>query len=338
MIYGPDRLIYDKARGRVHYFSPATCFKNYVKDYMTRESGSLDKWLYKILTDIPADLETYLMDIFWNRYNSTLCLIDQEAFCRDQANGASTFYSGLLHLACLAMAFHFANKDWPGMRQVALNDGSSVFQREVKYILDRELDNPRGLTTIQAMLVLSDTECACGRDDLAAMHVGTACRLAFDFGLNLDASSLGLPEAEVRFRNNLLRSCMIYDRAWALYLERPTNMKLCDISSCCLNTRVSEATSSSSSPQGSPVGGDLSIIDIHGQLLDALLDLTEISSRISEVAQPRLVAGAIADENRLIDVAILDTKLKSWYAALPSQLKWTPENVKSAPRLFFMMQ
>lgn len=339
VIYGPDRLIYDRDRGRINYFSPATCYKNYLKDHMAVESWHLDKRSYRILADIPPDLESYLMDIFWNRYNNTLCVIDKQAFCRDQVNGGSMYYSGFLHLVCLAMAFRFADKDWPKMRQITLHDGCSILQREVKYILDRELETPRGLTTIQAMLVMSDMECTCGRDDLAAMHIAASCRLAFDFGLNLDCAGLGVSEAETKFRKDLLRSCMIYDRAWASYLGRPTNMKLCDISSACLPDRVSNGSNIDTSLSES-TGDELlsSEHDLHGQILDALLGLMELSTGIQEVAQPRLTPGTIADENRLMDVAALDTKLKSWSSTLPRRLKWTPENVKKAPGLFFMMQ
>jgi hypothetical protein len=237
------------------------------------------------------------------------------------------------------MAYQFADKDRPGMRHVTLNNGSSVFQREVKFILERELESLHGLTTIQALLVLSDVECARGRDDLAAMHIATSCRLAFDFGLTLDCSELGLTEVEVHFRRKLLRSCMIYDRAWALYLGRPANMKLCDISSSCLTMRVAEDASSTASPQGILANKSLSSDhDTHGQISDALLELAELCLKIQEMAQPRLVPGTIADEDRLLEVTVVDKKLRSWYATLPAQLKWTEENAGSAPPLFFMMQ
>ncbi|EXJ68763.1 uncharacterized protein A1O5_07694 [Cladophialophora psammophila CBS 110553] len=278
----------------------------------------------QILADFPADLDTYLIEVFWNRYNNALRIIDQQAFSRDRGNGDSTYYSPFLYLVCLAMGFRFANKSRQDMRQMTLNNGCSLFQREAKCVLDYELESPRGLTTIQAILVLSDVECAYGRDDLATIYVGISCRLAFDFGLNLDCSELGLSEGDMKFRNKLLRSCIIYDRAWALYLGRPTYIKLCDISSSCLNKPItSEALSSDE--------------DIQEQILDALIDLSELCSRIQEVAQPRLSPGPIADENRLTDVAALDTELKSWYSTLPSRLRWTPDNVKNARRLFFIM-
>ncbi|KIW29740.1 uncharacterized protein PV07_05529 [Cladophialophora immunda] len=339
LIYGPDRFIYDKRKGRIHYFSPSTCYKRYLSSngQGALEPSQLDKHSYKILADIPTDLESYLMDLFWSRYNSTLCVIDQQAFRNDQASGGSTYYSGFLHLACLAMGFRFADKTRRGMQQVTLSDTYSVFQREAKFLLDRELEDPQGLTIIQAMLVLSDLECAYGRDDLAAMHIATSCRLAFDFGLNLDCSRFQLSEAETKFRKDLLHSCLLYDQAWALYVERPTNMKIADISSSCLANRISHVKDGSVL-HGKSINESLPTHeDIQGQILDALLELSELSSRIQALAQPRLSLGRIADEDRLIDVAALDAKLKSWYTMLPPRLAWTEENIRDGPRLFFIM-
>ena len=339
LIYGPDRLLYDKERGRVHYFSPSTCFKNYVRDNMISEVRNVDQWTNRILNDISTEVDTYLMELFWTRYNNILGIVDQQAFCRDQANGASTYYTGFLHLVCLAMAYQFADKDRPEIRQVTLKNGSSLFHREVKYNLERELESLHGLTTIQAMLILSDVECARGRDDLAAMHICTSCHLAFDFGLALDCFELALTEEERHFRRRLLRSCMIYDRAWALYLGRPAVMKLCDVSSSCLTIRVAEDNDSTASPRGGQANEHLSSDqDIHGRISDALLDLAELCLKIQDIAQPRLVPGTIADEDRLLEVTVADKKLRSWHSTLPADLKWTEQNAKKAPPLFFMMQ
>ncbi|OAP61730.1 hypothetical protein AYL99_03933 [Fonsecaea erecta] len=338
-ILGADRFIYDRRKGRIHYFSPSTCYKRYQSsnDQGDLELSHLDKHSYKILAEIPMDLENYLMDLFWSRYNSTLCVIDQQAFCNNRATGSSTYYSGFLHLTCLAMGFRFADKTRRGIQQITLNDTYSVFQREVKFLMERELEDPRGLTLIQAMLVLSDLECACGRDDLAAMHIATSCRLAFDFGLHLDCSRFGLSAAETKFRKNLLRSCLVYDQGWALYMERPTNMKISDISSSCLASRISHIKDAAVSQGKSTNESVPSHEDLHGQILDALLELAGLSSRIQALSQPRLTLEIIADEDRLIDVAALDAKLKSWYSMLPPRLKWTDDNVRDAPRLFFIM-
>ncbi|KIW99243.1 uncharacterized protein Z519_00906 [Cladophialophora bantiana CBS 173.52] len=313
LIYGPDRFIYDREKGRIHYFSPSTCYKRYLNsdDHATLKPSHLDKHSYRILAEIPVDLESYIMDLFWNRYNNTLCVIDRQAFQNDQSSGGSTYYSVFLHLVCLAMGFRFADESRPGMQQVMLNDSSSVFQREAKFLLDRELEDPRGLTIIQAMLVLSDLECASGRDDVAGMHIATSCRLAFDFGLNLDCSRFGLSSEETKFRKDLLRSCLIYDQAWALYVERPTNMKISDISRSCLTNRVS-CLNDSGLFQRKPTDESTGLNgDLHGHILDSLLELSELSSKIQALAQPRLTFGSIADEDRLIDVAALDAKLKS---------------------------
>ncbi|OQU97756.1 Fungal specific transcription factor domain-containing protein [Cladophialophora immunda] len=338
LIYGNDRLIYDKRTGRVSYLSASTSYKIFIKDHAALESTHLDKQSYRILADIPADLESYLMDLFWNQYNNTLRVVDQVKFKGDQSSGGTTYYSGLLHLVCLAMGFHYADKTRPGMQQITAEDKQSVFWREAKYMLDRELNDPGGLTTIQAMLILSDLECACGRDDSAALYITISCHLAFQFGLNIDCSSLNLPESKTKFRKDVLRSCIIYDQAWALHLGRPTNIKLADVASPCLNTRSSNSGESALRPPHAIASESTSSEDfLIEQILDALLELSELSSKIQGLAQPMLSPDAVGDEGRLVDVAMLDNKLKSWYSSLPPRLTWTPENVQDAPRAFFLI-
>lgn len=339
-IFGSNRLIYHKNTRRVTYLSASTSYKCLLRDHSAVELTQLDKHCYRTLADVPADMDHYLMDLFWNKYNSILRVVDQNAFCKDQKSGGSASYSGFLHLVCLAMAVRFADKNRTGIKQIMADDKHSVFHREAKFLLDRELDNPQGCTVIQAVLILSDLESACGRDDLAAMHITTSCHLAFDFGLNIDCSSLELPETEMTFRRSLLRSCIIYDQAWALYLGRPTNIKLADISSVCLTSNTGSSLSSSPSGLQHAATNESasSHEDLHGQILDALLELSTLSAEIQALSQPILSPGAFGEESRLPDIAMLNTKLKAWAANLPPRLTWTAENIKDASRVFFLMQ
>lgn len=112
------------------------------------------------------------MGLFWNRYNETFRVIDRKAFYDDMQSGGSTSYSGFLHISCLATGFLFADKKNRAMQHVTLPNKLSVFYREVKYLLDGEIENPQGLTTIQSMLVLSDVECTLGRDDVGGLYSG----------------------------------------------------------------------------------------------------------------------------------------------------------------------
>lgn len=335
LIFAPDRFVYDKDRGRINYFTPASCYEYFWQNRVASDSWQEDNHLRRVLDDVPPYLDSYLMGLFWSRYNNTLLVVDQNSFSNDRMNGGTTYYSSFLHLVCLAMASHFADRNHNGMSQVSLSNGQSTFQREAKYILHRVLEDARSLIVVQALLILSDVEFYQGRYDLTAIHISTACCLAFEFGLNLDPAQFDLSEPERRFRKNLLRSCIIHDRAWALYHGRPANMKDSDISTSYLNQK--------SLNQCNRVEGDqewtrTSEQTLHEQILDALIELSGYSSQIHDLVQPRLTPEVIVDENRLTDVAFLDARLKTWYSTLPPRLTWTAENIKTAPRLYFVMQ
>lgn len=335
LIFAPDRFVYDKERSRINYFTPASCYECFVQDQVASDSWQEDNHLRRVLDDVPPYLDSYLMGLFWGRYNNTLLVVDQEAFSNDRMIGGTTYYSSFLHLVCLAMAWRFADRNHRGMGQVSLSNGQSTFQRDAKYILHRVLEDARSLTVVQAFLILSDVEFYQGRYDLTAIHISTACRLAFEFGLNLDPAKFNLSEPERRFRKHLLRSCIIHDRAWALYHGRPTNMKDSDISTSYLNKKSLDRCNRAEDDQEWTGTSEQTL---HEQILDALIELSGYSSQIHDLVQPRLTPEVIVDENRLTDVAFLDARLKTWYSTLPPRLTWTAENIKTAPRLYFIMQ
>ncbi|KIV89640.1 hypothetical protein PV10_07026 [Exophiala mesophila] len=334
LIFAPGRFMYVKERARIEYFTPASCYQYFAQDRVSYDSWQEDNQLRRVLDDVAPDLDTYLMGLFWSRYNNTLFVIDQDAFTNDRINRGTTYYSSFLHLVCLAVASRFADRNHKGMSQISLSDGQSTFQREAKYILHRVLEEPRSLTLVQALLVLSDVEFSQGRYDLTAIHISTACRLAFEFGLNLDSAQFDLSESERRFRKNLLRSCIIHDWAWAMHGGRPANIKLADISPSYFEPKSNTQPSRGDDNQAWTRNSDRSL---HEQTLDALIELSGYSSQIQNLVQPRLIPETIADENRLTDVTFLDARLKTWYSTLPPRLMWTAENIKTASRLYFIM-
>lgn len=181
-LFSPNQIALDRTSGKIKYFCPINLFKRYTSDILNPTSSAksarpLDKQIHRILADVPAPLQDYLMGLFWTRYNATFGIIDKEAFSEDLNAGSTVAYSAFLHIVCLAMGFIFADKKSRAVRTVTLSDNSSIFQREIKYLFEGELEEPRGLTTIQAILVLSDLECALGRDDVGAMYASMSSSL-----------------------------------------------------------------------------------------------------------------------------------------------------------------
>jgi hypothetical protein len=167
----------DKDGERLNYFSPIASFAGYAKEVMAPETADPEPWqlerrAQKILCGVSAELDNYLMGLFWTCYNSLFKLVNQEQFGRDKEEGGRLFYSEFLHVCCLAIGFLFADKQKPEIQRVSSGDGFSTFHRGVHYMIDAVQENPQGLATIQAMLLISDLECATGREDLGWMHLG----------------------------------------------------------------------------------------------------------------------------------------------------------------------
>jgi hypothetical protein len=166
-----------------------------------------------------------------------------------------------------------------------------------------------------------------------------ACRLAFDYGLNLEHSQLGLSPAELQSRRRLLRSCILYDKGWSLYLGRPTSIKNSDLDMSQLTDMFSHLGSFGESENfRRPAGPDMDVDEVENLVFDAMLELLEIASKVQEKTHSDNLPGTSFDENSLVEIAALGSNLNAWSARLPSQLRWTTENAQKAPSLFFIMQ
>ena len=173
------QISYEGAKGRVQYFSPSVTLEQYCDQVMrpspngsetpTRPSAKRPP---RVLGELSTDVEQYLMDLFWTRYNKTLDIVNKEAYTTDHDRGGSKYYSEFLHITCLAMGFTFASREKPELRQFCRGRRLSVFYQEVKYALDAELEESEGITTIQALMILSDLECALGRKELGWLYSG----------------------------------------------------------------------------------------------------------------------------------------------------------------------
>lgn len=67
------------------------------------------------------------------------------------------------------------------------------------------------LCTVQALALLSVREAGCGREGKGWVYSGMSFRMAFDLGLNVDASSLGDEEKDAR--RITLWGCYLIDKS-----------------------------------------------------------------------------------------------------------------------------
>jgi hypothetical protein len=173
-------LSFDQLSGRLRYFGPTTnCHVHSdqgTSSEENRESLEQARRAEKIIRFLSEDTHEYLMDLFWQFYNSVLHVLHKEAFHEDQSQGRSQFYSPFLHICVLAMGFRFADKTRPDMQKIALPGRESTLHREAKYMLDLELERPGGIPSVVALLLLGDLECGVGRDNLGWLYGGMAVR------------------------------------------------------------------------------------------------------------------------------------------------------------------
>jgi hypothetical protein len=154
-------------------------------------------------------------------------------------------------------------------------------------------------------------------------------RIAFDIGLHLDTRSTGLAQREVDIRRMTLWACVVYDKYWALFLGRPTSMKSSDMEIYHLSKQFERLG------QCKPAGDEH---ELETRIYEALLDLMELAGKITEI-EPRISAADSApiDRDAYLRMAALDREFGTWYARLPENLRWTPDNIRTAPLGFFLL-
>lgn len=282
------------------------------------------------IRSLAAETHDYLMDLFWQHYNSVLHVVHQEAFDEDRRDQRTRYYSGFLHVCILAMGFRFSDKSRADMQHIALPNRENLLHREAKLMLDLELQRPGGLPSIAALLILADYEAGVGRDNVGWMYAGMAMRLCYDLGLHLDGRNAGLSQREMDVRRVALLACVIYDRYWSLFLGRPLTMKSRDLEVYSLTNQFERLGSCM------PAGNAQSL---DGRIYEALFALMEIAGNIVEQAEywQHNNQAHIPEQSAYFKMAALDSELHNWVSRLSPDLRYTEENKQNAPLSFYML-
>ncbi|KAJ4351918.1 uncharacterized protein N0V89_007262 [Didymosphaeria variabile] len=114
---------------------------------------------------------------------------------------------------------------------------------------------------------------------------------------------------------------------WALYLGRPTMLKSSDIAPTCLEKDFDRLIESQTRTQAYEKTIETRVYEALLQLMDLLEPLCQTTS-ISKNAKP---------SDAYLKIATLDRTLNDWYADLPERLRWTEDNVRTAPSSFYLL-
>lgn len=328
-------LSFDQLSGRLRYFGPTTnCHVHsdlhLHNEHLHRQALEQERRTQRVINTLTTETHDHLMDMFWTHYNPVIHVIHRAAFeeCRESGG---PFYSGFLHVCILAMGYQrCVDKARPDMIKISMPNRESTLHREAKFMLDYEIEQPGGIPSIQALLLLGDLECGVGRDNVGWLYAGMANRLCFDIGLHLDRSKSGLSEREIEIGRMTLLACVIYDKYWALFLGRPTSLKSADLETHNLSHKFERLGKSL------PAGPETSL---ETRVYESLLELMEIAGTITEIMDQasRLDDNVNVNHHVFMRMANLNRELEIWYTRLPKALQWTPENVQSAPFSFFLL-
>jgi hypothetical protein len=118
-------------------------------------------------------------------------------------------------------------------------------------------------------------------------------------------------------------------RYWAIFLGRPTSMKSSDLEIDHLSKQFERLGACR------PAGQDKSM---ETRIYEALIDLMELSGKIIENTDSHSKnIGSSIDLLQRKRMATLNREFSIWYERLPGELKWTPDNIVTAPFSFFLL-
>ncbi|KAL2174793.1 fungal-specific transcription factor domain-containing protein [Thermothelomyces heterothallicus CBS 202.75] len=327
--------VLDQSVGRTRFFGPTANSHVYAKQTSSliplERSDHLSRAEQLIVGLRPATYD-YLMRCFWEYYNSWQQVVDGSAFETGRTTGDSRFYSLFLHLAMLAVGFRFADWDREDVKMIMVGNRESTLHREAKAMLGAELERPGGVPSVQALLLLADLECGVGRDATGWMYSGMANRLAFDIGLHVNTTAASMSELERQTRRQVMTSCVMFDRKWALLLGRPTAIKTQDIGADVLPRATGKPLVDSS------IGTVASHAAIHRQMFELL----ELAGKVADFQNStygpaHLFPTKTVEDRAYLHFVGLERLFHNWYRRLPESLAWKPVNIKSAPMGFFML-
>ncbi|KAH7127602.1 fungal-specific transcription factor domain-containing protein [Dactylonectria macrodidyma] len=323
----PSPIRFDLSSGRVRCFGPTTNMailsKTYFSNPLTR---SQSHWpIFFLVQRLSPETNRHLLDLFWTHHNSIIHLVHLDAFYEDQEKGRSDYYSTFLHLCMLATGYRYADKSRPDIKELGASPSrTSTLHENAKAMAKLELDQLKGITTIQGLLLLGSLDFMSGDDETGWLHTGLAFRIVFDIGLHIDPQLLHLTGREAQIRHMVLWASLITDKFWSMYLGRPTTLKRADIAPSCLSFDFDQLLSCRSVAHEKKVGT---------RIYEALLRLMEVAIPLCD---NRFLPSSNPTEAYL-KMAAMEQALKRWHSGLESDLRWPSEKQAVMPASYFLL-
>ncbi|KAJ5152348.1 Transcription factor [Penicillium capsulatum] len=269
----------------------------------------------------------HLMTMYFTWHYPFFTILARDVFYRDYIGGISSPYcSALLVNAMLALGCHFSSL--PGAfsdPQSLATAGNHFFKEAKRLVLENDEHENAKLCTVQAFALMSVREAGCGREGKGWVYSGLSFRMAFDLGLNVDATNIGphkLNDEEIDARRITFWGCYLIDKCWSNYLGRQPQLSSSNTSIPKFDVLPREDSELWSPFTDSGVGHDHTQPSRIRAVAMQISKLCEISSDLLvffyhpvelEKSQPR--------QSELKKLSDVHTRLEAWKKELPPELE-----------------
>lgn len=138
-----------------------------------------------------------------------------------------------------------------------------------------------------------------------------------------------------------MAACVMLDRQLAMFLGRPSGIKIQDIGIDLTPKEFSNVSMSNSMfglPDFDSKPTTLDDAAVHHQLMELMGLASNITDSFNLSLNPADPSGIHGAEGaRYLTSIAIDRQLQNWYRCLPAHLAWNPNNVKNAPLSFFLL-
>lgn len=280
------------------------------------------------LPEIPQELVTHLLDLYFCWQHSYYRIFEPDLFRRDMETGGK-FYSAFLLNSVLALASMFCDASILRSDPSDPSTAGYMFYNLAKMELDHELSN-RSLTCIQGLLLLATREAGNGRNSVGWVYSGMASRMALDLGLHLDCKGLShvgyLTAEDYRARNSTFWGCYIFDQGWSLYLGRQSVMRLADVTVDKPEYLVNELAEAWV-PVYSFNRNDRATAPVQFYPHNTLTAVFKLSGIIEDIISTVYIPGRRGDHETAARCRVLISRLVQWESSLPAPLKDSDEDI-----------
>lgn len=172
-------------------------------------------------SDVDSQLCNELLETYWCWPHHLHLVLCRKIFMRDLTSSGPYVTPFLLN-AVLAQAARYSDR--PEASKL-----SQTFAQRTLDTLPAELDKGSSIPTIQALLIFSARECACGRTSQGWLYSGMAFRMMRDMGIHIPPRKLShlgghFSPAELALRQQVFWSCYTWDKTMSLCLGRAPAM------------------------------------------------------------------------------------------------------------------